>query len=417
MYLTGSCLLVAFTLGCALARTGIQLIMFRAFSGLGLSLCLPSATSMITSAFPVGRHRNMAFACLSAAQPLGYSLGLVISGVLLGTVGWRSCYYIATGVIFVMFLAALWGLPVDPPKNEPLTRRRVLYSVDWVGAFLSSSSLGLFSYVLAIVTGTASRLRSPANVFMLCTASALVPGFLFWIYRQERLGRAAIIRPSLFKSTSTSPHRARIFASTCLSVLLIFGAFDALTYFSALFFQEIQGLSPLSTSPRLLPMVITGIGTNVLTGFLVHRINADKLVVGTSLLTTAAPILMATVHPEWTYWSATFVAMALSPIATDDIFTIANLVITEIFPRDTHGLAGGVFNTIAQIGNSVGLAVSAVVAAEVTKAREAGGEKAIEALLDGYRASFWTCSAASVAAVAIAGWGLRGSGKVGLKRD
>ena len=55
MYLTGASLLIAFTMGCGLAKTGIQLIMFRAFSGIVLSFCLPSATSMITKAFPVGR--------------------------------------------------------------------------------------------------------------------------------------------------------------------------------------------------------------------------------------------------------------------------------------------------------------------------------------------------------------------------
>jgi MFS family permease len=122
------------------------------------------------------------------------------------------------------------------------------------------------------------------------------------------------------------------------------------------------------------------------------------------------------------YFTAIFVAMLLSPIATDTIFTIANLIITEIFPHNIHGLAGGVFNTIAQIGNSVGLAASALVAVEVTKAKEArlrhpAGEVHISAVLDRYQASFWTILAASVVVVGIAGWGLRGSGKVGLKRE
>jgi MFS family permease len=93
MYLTGASLLITFTMGCGLAKTGIQLIIFRAFSGIALSFCLPSATSMITKAFPVGRGRNIAFACYGAAQPLGFSLGLVLAGALLQSIGWRACYY------------------------------------------------------------------------------------------------------------------------------------------------------------------------------------------------------------------------------------------------------------------------------------------------------------------------------------
>jgi nitrate/nitrite transporter NarK len=196
----------------------------------------------------------------------------------------------------------------------------------------------------------------------------------------------------------------------------------ALQYFTTLFYQEVQHLSPLSTSPRFLPMVLTGTATNIVTGMLVHRVNANKLVIAAAALTTVAPLLMALANPDWSYFSAVFLAMLLCPIAADTIFTIANLIITEVFPHEIHGLAGGVFNTVAQIGNSVGLAVSAVVAGEVTKAKEAGlgqatGEAHLSALLEGYRASFWTILAASAVVVGIAGWGLRGSGKVGLKRD
>jgi MFS family permease len=196
----------------------------------------------------------------------------------------------------------------------------------------------------------------------------------------------------------------------------------ALQYFTTLFYQEIQHLSPLSTSPRFLPMVLMGAATNIVTGMLAHRVNANKLVIGAAALTTISPLLMALTNPSWSYFSVIFLAMLLCPIAADTIFTIANLIITEVFPPEIHGLAGGVFNTITQIGNSVGLAVSAVVAGEVTKAKEARlahsiGDANLSALLEGYRASFWTILAASVVVVGIAAWGLRGSGKVGLKRD
>ena len=401
--------MIAFTLGCGLANTGIQLIVFRAFSGIALSLCLPSATSMITKAFPVGRGRNIAFACYGAAQPVGFSLGLVMAGGLIQSIGWRACYYIVTGIISVSFIASIWLLPHDKTRREPLTLRNVVQSVDWIGAAVASSSLGLFSYVLAVVTASSSKLRSPANLTMLSIATLLVPAFVFWIRHQEAHGRAAIIPPSLFKSTTSSPRRARIFTATCLACFLIFAAFDAFSYFTTLFYQEIQNLSPLSTSPRFLPMVLTGM--------LVHRVNANKLVIGAAALTTLAPLLMALANPHSSYWAPVFEAMMLAPIAVDTMFTIANLIITEVFPHETHGLAGGVFKTIAQIGNSVGLAISAVVASEVTKAKEADGAADASALLDGYRASFWTCLAASAVAVGVGVWGLRGSGKVGLKRE
>src|SRR5579859_4321454 len=55
------------------------------------------------------------------------------------------------------------------------------------------------------------------------------------------------------------------------------------------------------------------------------------------------------------------------------LYTISNLAITSLFPVRTQALAGGVFNTIAQIGNSVGLAITSIVAASVTAAKTAQG--------------------------------------------
>lgn len=86
-------------------------------------------------------------------------------------------------------------------------------------------------------------------------------------------------------------------------------------------------------------------------------------------------------------------------------------------------LAGSVFNTISQLGNSVGLAVTAVIAASVTAhdnglandtstSSQAGGQ-----LLEGYRAAYWTIFAGMVVVFLVSSLGLRHVGKVGNKQD
>lgn len=82
-------------------------------------------------------------------------------------------------------------------------------------------------------------------------------------------------------------------------------------------------------------------------------------------------------------------------------------------------MAGGVFNTLAQIGNSVGLAITSIVAASVTASErsEMGDVDVIGTLWDGYRASFWTCFGACVTSCLICAGGMRKLGKVGVKVD
>lgn len=86
-------------------------------------------------------------------------------------------------------------------------------------------------------------------------------------------------------------------------------------------------------------------------------------------------------------------------------------------------LAGSVFNTISQLGNSVELAVTAVIAASVTAhddgsandrstSSQTGGQ-----LLEEYRAAYWTIFAGMVVVILVSSLGLRHVGKVGNKQD
>lgn len=412
VYLVGEFMLVVTTIASGVCRTGIELILFRAASGVALSLCLPSSVSLITSHIPSGTYRNVAFACLGAGQPLGFSIGLVIGGLFVQSIGWRVGYYIGASLIFLTFLISLFGIPADLKPIDQTYRtllRRLKSEIDWLGCFLLSTSLGLLSYVFAILASGASHFIAPVPLTLFSLAVILLPAFIFHGMRQERLGLKTVIPPSLWKN--------RVFTCLCITVFVIWGVFDAMQYFLTLFFQEVQSLSPIQTSLRFLPMVVTGAGTNLLTGWLVKRVRADILVFVSAFITGLAPLLMAVVKPEWSYWTCAFFAVACTPVCADVLFTVANLVITSLFPKQTHGIAGGVFNTISDIGASFGLGVTAVVASSVTMGREGKMGATAENLMSGYRATFWLCFGVDVLVLGVIGFGLRKIGKVGLKEE
>ena len=136
-----------------------------------------------------------------------------------------------------------------------------------------------------------------------------------------------------------------------------------------------------------------------------------------SLTSLAPPILMALADPKAIYWAYEFPAMVLQPIGIDSLFTISNLLITSLFAPKDQGLAGGVFNTVSQIGKSVGVALSAVIANTVTAKSPNGDRTSPAALLPGYQAAFWFCFALNAVTLIVSILGLRNIGKVGLKRD
>ena len=108
-----------------------------------------------------------------------------------------------------------------------------------------SVSLGLLSYVLAMVTASYSRLGHPLNIVLLAVALLLIPVFGLWMRRQERLNKPAIIPNSLWRDVP--------FTTVCIAVFLTWGVFNSVKFQTTLYFQRVQGLSALQASIRFLP--------------------------------------------------------------------------------------------------------------------------------------------------------------------
>lgn len=146
--LTGCLLTGVFMLACGLARTGIELVMFRAMQGIAISLYLPTSVAIVANAVPSGRKRNIGFSALGFVQPIGFSLGLVLEGVILDTVGWRISFYLCGGLALALFVISIWALPPDVVIERSVLEN-LKRDIDWVGAVVASTCLALLSYVLA----------------------------------------------------------------------------------------------------------------------------------------------------------------------------------------------------------------------------------------------------------------------------
>ncbi|KAF5721634.1 antiseptic resistance [Fusarium mundagurra] len=327
--LSGCILNGVLMLSCGFIKSVQQLIAMRALQGVAIAMHFSSSVALVAGTQPRGQSRNISFACLGLSQLLGFTFGLVVGGVLVDTVGWRSGWYLYGGATLLLSAVGLWSLP----KSEPLGFRNIfgdlISRVDWIGALLASSSMASLSYFLA--------------------------------------------------------------------------------------FQEIQYLSAVEAAIRILPSTVVGLGLNLITGLIVHKIPAVWLVAVSSLLSSGSPLLMAMINPSWSYWVGAFFAQILLPFSIDVLFTVGLIIVTEVFPEKNQSLAGAVFNTAAQFGNALGLAMVQVVSVGVTNRNIS--PKSPEARLEGYRASFWTLFALMLVCVLVGALGLRRAGKVGSKRD
>ncbi|KAG7000812.1 Efflux pump terJ [Fusarium oxysporum f. sp. conglutinans] len=230
--------------------------------------------------------------------------------------------------------------------------------------------------------------------------------FVYWMHYRVKNGRVALIPNQLWKNPC--------FTSICITVALSFAVLNSLDLVTSLYFQEIEHLSALQAAIRMLPSTVVGLTLNITTGLVVHKVRANWLVALASFLSAGSPLLMAVIQPDWPYWKCAFPAQVLMPFSIDVLFTIGLIIITEVFPEEKQAVAGAVFNTAAQLGNTLGLTAMQVISTWVTKQHEPM-KSSTQALMEGYRATFWAMLALSLVCTIVGSIGLRKAGKVGSK--
>ncbi|KAE8146900.1 major facilitator superfamily domain-containing protein [Aspergillus avenaceus] len=406
IFLIGCFLQSIFSMACGVAATGLQLILFRIISGIATSLCLPSAMSLISENFPAGKLRNLAFAFMGGGQPIGFGVGVLFGGIFTDTVGWRWGFHSAAIANTLAFLLSWTQLP---RRHKTVSWHMLGYGIDWIGAIAASTALGLLSYALSLITGDVRKIHDVITIVFFSLSGALLIFFVIWQGWQERRSKPTLIRNSLWKNTA--------FSCICVNVFMIWGAFNAFEQVINFFFQNVQHLTGLDTALRFIPTPITGLLSSLVTGLVLHRCRADAIINITTVISAVSPLIMALVNPDWPYWRCAFVAICLNSIAADSLFTVSNILIAGVFPADTQGLAAGVFNTVSQIGKSVGLALVALISNQVTHQQSSAEDRSSpEALMKGYRAAFWTLFGMNVASLAVSTIGLRKVGNIGRKK-
>ena len=96
------------------ARSGLQLLVFRLGLGVGESSCVAPSMSLISDYFPKDR-RPLAMAIYSMAPFIGPGLAIFIGGLVTHYYGWRAAFFICG--IPGLILAALMHFTVKEPRR------------------------------------------------------------------------------------------------------------------------------------------------------------------------------------------------------------------------------------------------------------------------------------------------------------
>ncbi|KAF5364394.1 hypothetical protein D9757_011905 [Collybiopsis confluens] len=408
MFLLGSAWFFIWSIATPFAPNPEAFTIFVALKGLGAAANTPAGIRIFVSHFPAGPSRNKAFGILGAGQPLGFILGLVLGGVLIqSSATWRAIFYFQAGLALFFVLCGVFCL--DKDQN---TLGRYTKGLDFGGAFLSTAGIALLSYALADVPSAPKGWVSPQILANLCISIVLL--LAFWVYEswRESRGLAVLMPPSIWFDKS-----ARMPAITSM-VFFAWWSFNTLMYFATLYYQQVNLLSPLETSVRFIPMVISGIFANVVGGWLMNRVLGLPLMMTGLCGNIIAPILFATINVSGSYWLMAFWIMILI-VGADVIYPVATIYISSNLDEESQSLAGGIFNVATRLGTSIGIGATSSIANSITTRyvhlHPSSSLTSPDALMYGFRAAGWTLAGAAIISFIIGVLFLRGIGVVGRR--
>jgi EmrB/QacA subfamily drug resistance transporter len=360
VFLAGLLVFGGMSLVCGIAPSAAVLVAARALQGVGAALTVPAAVAIIAATFAEGAERNRALGIFGASGSAGFSVGLVLGGVLTDALSWRWVFLVKVPVVVVALLLALRAVGEGRPARTPA-------GYDAGGAV--ASVLGVLLLVLGI-TQLGDRTLPVAPVAgALAAGVALLAIFLI----HERRTPEPLLPLGLFSSPALR--------SADLASLTVLAAPFGLSFITTLWMQDVLGYSPLTTGLSLLPgAALSIVVSRYVAPWLVDRFGVRLGGGGALIVVGLGFLFMLGVAAEPRYTTvllpATLVSFGLGMGAAYPIYTIASVAGVA---EERQGVAAGVQNTALQVGGGLGLAlVSAAVTASLGDAQ--GSARLVDAL-------------------------------------
>jgi MFS family permease len=347
-----------------LATSGSALIATRFIKGVSAAFTAPAGLSIITTTFSEGPARNKALLVYTATGATGFSLGLVLSG-LLTEVGWRWTLFLPVPLALITLLAAI---PLVPDSGRlPARSRR---SFDAAGAVTVTAAMLLLVYT--VVEAPDNGWGSTQTLLGFAASAVLFTTFV----AIERRAASPLVRLGILRSSSLV--RANVGA------MALFGSWVGFQFLAVLYMQQLRGWSAIETALAIFPGgAMVAVLAPSLTPRLVARFGVTRVIVAGLTSAAAAFAFFVPIGLDSPYWTAMFPTFVLAGLAFALAYGPLNIAATNGIAPEEQGLAGGLVNTSFQFGGALVLAVVTAVNGAAT-----GDDGSPQALLDGFHAAF-----------------------------
>lgn len=333
-----------------LAGSVDQLVLWRAFQGIGGGIITANAFTIVGDLF-AARERGKWQGLMGAVFGLSSVIGPVLGGWLtdghqiFGAVtDWRWAFHINVPVAVVAFILILIFCPTLKHAKRP--------KVDYKGAALLT--LGLATLVLAVdntesifsgVMESFNLSLTGLRVIMAAIVTAALAGFIW----TQRRAEEPIMPLDLFKSRNFS---------LVMGVATLFGAgFMGSILYLTQFNQQVFRATPTESGLMLLPMVGGIMLASIGSGQIISRTGKYKLFMQVGIIIATVMIgLLATLTPESSY-TYEAILMALLGLGLGMVMPVMTIVVQNEFEQARLGVATSSVQLFRGLGSTIGIAL------------------------------------------------------------
>ncbi|WPO75273.1 MULTISPECIES: MFS transporter [unclassified Streptomyces] len=361
--------------------SGPLLIASRFIKGLSAAFTAPAGLSIITTTFAEGPVRNRALTIYTTCAATGFSMGLVLSG-LLTEASWRLTMLLPAPIALLALIAGIKLIPRS-------AREQNKGGYDVPGAVTGTAAMLLL--VFTVVEAPEAGWASARTLLSFLAAAVLLAVFV----RIELRSASPLVRLGVLRSGPQL--RAQLGAMT------FFGGYVSFQFLATQYFQSLLGWSALETALAFLPAGALVALSSTKVGSVIDRFGTPRVIVAGFVLLVASYVLFLRISLTPAYAAVVLPSMILLGFACALVFPSLNIQATNGVDDDEQGMVSGLLNTSIQVGGAIFLAV---VTAVVTASSHAG-DSSPQAVLDSFRPGLIVVTLIAVAGLAISATGLR----------
>ncbi|OJD33869.1 mfs drug transporter [Diplodia corticola] len=243
------------SLASSLAQDVVQLIVFRAFTGVGGGGLMTVAQFIVSDVVPL-RERGKYQGILGAFVALGNGVGPVIGGALASQSeqSWRWIFRLNLPLSVIMVLCVVFFMPLKKVEGDWKLK---LKAVDFFGAVLALGGSAVL--VLALTwAGGEYAWQSPHVIASFVVGIVVCILFVLWQWKGTSV---PLVPLRIFRS--------RVVAGASITMFINGWNFVTQIYYIPTFYQLVYAHSPTTSGALLLPLTLTQTLCSTLSGLLV----------------------------------------------------------------------------------------------------------------------------------------------------